>query len=118
MCIRDRLYGVFNDSLPDGWGRLLLDRHMEKHGVNRRQLTVLDRLAYVGQHGMGALIYEPARDEGDVQDKPLALDRIAAESAIVLTGENEGVFEELLRLNGSSAGARPKICLLYTSRCV
>jgi len=105
----DGLYGVFNDSLPDGWGRLLLDRHMEKHGVNRRQLTVLDRLAYVGQHGMGALIYEPARDEGDVQDKPLALDRIAAESAIVLTGENEAVFEELLRLNGSSAGARPKI---------
>lgn len=37
----DGLYGVFNDSLPDGWGRLLLDRTVVKHGVNRRQLTVL-----------------------------------------------------------------------------
>jgi serine/threonine-protein kinase HipA len=29
--------------------------------------------------------------------------------AIMLAGENDEVFEELLRLNGSSAGARPKI---------
>ena len=33
--IFDGLYGVFNDSLPDGWGRLLLDRIVEKHGVRR-----------------------------------------------------------------------------------
>ena len=41
----DGLYGVFNDSLPDGWGRLLLDRTVEKHGVRRGQLNPLDRLA-------------------------------------------------------------------------
>lgn len=39
----------------------------------------------------------------------LALDRLADESALMLAGESEEVFEELLRLNGSSAGARPKI---------
>lgn len=107
--IFDGLYGVFNDSLPDGWGRLLLERTVEKHGVRRGQLNVLDRLAYVGRSGMGALSYEPdrSRDAGD--DVPLALDRLAEESAIMLAGETEEVFEELLRLNGSSAGARPKI---------
>ena len=57
--IFDGLFGVFNDSLPDGWGRLLLDRSVEKHGINRRQLTALDRLAYVGGHGMGAFGYNP-----------------------------------------------------------
>jgi serine/threonine-protein kinase HipA len=105
----DGLFGVFNDSLPDGWGRLLLDRTVERHGIHRRQLNPLDRLAYVGRHGMGALSYEPERGEPDAVDAPLALDKLAEESAIVLTGENEEVFEDLLRLNGSSGGARPKI---------
>jgi serine/threonine-protein kinase HipA len=48
----DGLYGVFNDSLPDGWGRLLLDRTVEKQGIRHGRLTALDRLAFVGQHGM------------------------------------------------------------------
>jgi len=107
--IFDGLFGVFNDSLPDGWGRLLLDRTVEKHGIHRGQLNPLDRLAYVGRHGMGALSYEPELGLENTDDVPLALDRIAEESAAVLAGENEEVFEELLRLNGSSSGARPKI---------
>jgi len=107
--IFDGLYGVFNDSLPDGWGRLLLDRAVEKHGVRRGQLNPLDRLAYVGDNGMGALSYEPDLSKYSSDDMPLALDRLAEESAIVLAGESEEVFEELLRLSGSSAGARPKI---------
>jgi serine/threonine-protein kinase HipA len=107
--IFDGLYGVFNDSLPDGWGRLLLDRTVEKHGVHRGQLNALDRLAFVGRNGMGALSYEPDRSQYTSDEAPLALDRLAEESAIMLAGESEEVFEELLQLNGSSAGARPKI---------
>jgi serine/threonine-protein kinase HipA len=107
--IFDGLFGVFNDSLPDGWGRLLLDRTVEKHGIHCGQLNPLDRLAYVGQHGMGALSYEPELGLQNTDDAPLALDKLAEESAAVLAGENEEVFEELLRLNGSSSGARPKI---------
>ena len=107
--IFDGLFGVFNDSLPDGWGRLLLDRTVEKYGIHRGQLNPLDRLAYVGRHGMGALSYEPELGLQYTDDTPLALDKLAEESAAVLAGENEEVFEELLRLNGSSSGARPKI---------
>jgi serine/threonine-protein kinase HipA len=107
--IFDGLFGVFNDSLPDGWGRLLLDRTVENYGIHRGQLTPLDRLAYVGQHGMGALSYEPELGLQNTDDAPLVLDKLADESAAVLAGENEEVFEELLRLNGSSSGARPKI---------
>ncbi len=105
----DGLYGVFNDSLPDGWGRLLLDRMVEKHGVHRGELNALDRLAYVGRNGMGALTYEPDYSAASPVEGQLPLDRLAEESAIMLSGENEEVFEELLRLNGSSSGARPKI---------
>ncbi len=107
--IYDGLFGVFNDSLPDGWGRLLLDRTVEADGINRRQLTPLDRLAYVGRHGMGALSYEPELGEPTAGEGPLSLDKLADESAIVLAGDNEEVFEDLLQLNGSSGGARPKI---------
>jgi serine/threonine-protein kinase HipA len=109
ITIFDGLFGVFNDSLPDGWGRLLLDRSVERHGIHRGQLNPLDRLAYVGRHGMGALSYEPELGFENTDDAPLALDKLAEESAAVLAGENEEVFEELLLLNGSSSGARPKI---------
>jgi serine/threonine-protein kinase HipA len=113
--IFDGLFGVFNDSLPDGWGRLLLDRTVEKHGIHRGQLNPLDRLAYVGRYGMGALSYEPELGLQSTDDRPLALDKLAEESAAVLAGENEEVFEELLRLNGSSSGARPKIVAQVSS---
>ena len=73
--IFDGLFGVFNDSLPDGWGRLLLDRTVESHGIRRGQLNPLDRLAFVGEHGMGALSYEPDLSEPAfvADEKPLAL---------------------------------------------
>ncbi len=101
------LPGVFNDSLPDGWGRLLLDRKARVDGLMPAQLSPLDRLAYVGHSGMGALVYKP--DFGP-EDAPGALDlnRLAADAKQVLDGGASDVLQELLRLNGSSAGARPK----------
>ena len=104
----DGLFGVFNDSLPDGWGRLLLDRTVECHGIHRGQLNPLDRLAYVGSHGMGALSYEPELGEHGAAEAPLALDKLAEESATILEEENEEIFEELLRLNGIFPGSSPQ----------
>jgi serine/threonine-protein kinase HipA len=105
----DGLYGVFNDSLPDGWGRLLLDRNLSSKGINIQNLTPLDRLAYVGENGMGALSYLPQID-GDLDfQKQLELDVIAKEMNQVLKGESTEMIEELFTLGGSSGGARPKI---------
>lgn len=104
----DGLFGVFNDSLPDGWGRLLLDRAVERYGISRSLLTPLDRLAHVGRHGMGALVYEPDQT-GAEKTTTVELDRIAEESATVLAGEQDDVVEKLFKLNGASSGARPKI---------
>lgn len=101
------LPGVFNDSLPDGWGRLLLDRMMRSRGVSPEETTPLDRLAHVGRTGMGALVYEPDFGDGE-PDGDVDLDQLAAHAQEVLDGEAGEVLEELLALNGSSAGARPK----------
>lgn len=101
------LPGVFNDSLPDGWGRLLFDRFIRSQGGTPSDITPLDRLAHVGAHGMGALVYEPdysAEETGDT----IILDTLAAHVQEVLEGSSEEVLQELLALNGSSAGARPK----------
>ncbi|PTW61682.1 serine/threonine-protein kinase HipA [Breoghania corrubedonensis] len=103
----DGLPGVFNDSLPDGWGRLLFDRFARSQGIAPESLTPLDRLAHVGRTGMGALVYEPDYSLEDAAGA-LNLDELARQAQEVLAGEAEGVLKELLTLNGSSAGARPK----------
>lgn len=102
------LPGVFHDSLPDGWGRLILDRALRTKDIEPENLTSLDRLAHVGQFGMGALVYEPDyRIASDITDK-LNLDALATETHNILEGATTSVLEELVGLNGSSAGARPK----------
>ena len=58
----DGIFGVFEDSLPDGWGRLLVDRQLLKHNINPIETESLDRLAIVGSLGMGALQYVPEFD--------------------------------------------------------
>ncbi len=107
------LPGVFNDSLPDGWGRLLLDRAVMARGIPHQQLTPLDRLAYVGSKGMGALIYEPEYQEASKSTSVLDLDELNEETRGVLGGEAQEVIDKLLELGGSSAGARPKVLVNY-----
>ena len=105
----DGLFGLFNDSLPDGWGRLLLDRKLMKMGINPNTLTALDRLRYVGSHGMGALIYEPEIPQEFLSQFQNDLDIIAQECQQFQVHDDDQFVDELLVLNGSSAGARPKI---------
>src|SRR3546814_2208236 len=57
----DGLHGLFNDSIPDGWGRRVLDRSLQARRIDPLSLTPLDRLTFVGARGMGALIYVPDR---------------------------------------------------------
>lgn len=101
------LPGVFNDSLPDGWGRLLFDRFARSQGVMPTDLTALDRLAHVGLHGLGALVYEPDHSMYE-SSKNISLDNLARQAQDVLEGASDDVLRELIALNGSSAGARPK----------
>ncbi|MAC39435.1 MAG: phosphatidylinositol kinase [Oceanicaulis sp.] len=102
------LHGMFADSLPDGWGRLLVDRRARQLGFEPSQLTPLDRLACVGRRGIGALTYAPAMDVWDGAEGALDLDRLAADAARVLAGEAGAVIAALGQAGGSPAGARPK----------
>lgn len=104
----DGLYGVFADSLPDGWGRLLVDRLLLKNKLNPMHLNSMDRLAIVGNSGMGALTYEPDY-HFEISEQTLELDRIAIECANILKTDYSNDLDKLFELGGSSGGARPKI---------
>ncbi len=101
------LAGVFDDSLPDGWGRLLFDRYMQEQGISPVDITSLDRLAYVGHRGLGALVYTPDYSTWDMVDG-MVLDMVYEHAQAILQGQPTEVLPTMLALNGSSAGARPK----------
>ena len=112
--IFDGLFGLFNDSLPDGWGCLLLDRKLRKLGKFYAEITPLDRLSLIGANPMGALEYEPAAGDSDLYGD-IELDSLSGEVDRILDGEESTVLDELLTLNGSSGGARPKIVACVSS---
>ncbi|WP_136465851.1 type II toxin-antitoxin system HipA family toxin [Flagellimonas onchidii] len=102
------LPGVFNDSLPDGWGRLLFDRYVRSQNLLPEDFTPLDRLAHVGMSGLGALVYEPDHSNLEKEHGAVDLDILSQQTQDVLEGGASEVLQELFDLNGSSAGARPK----------
>lgn len=103
------LHGVFYDSLPDGWGLLLMDRRFRQAGIDLGQVTPLDRLAYIGRRPMGALIYQPAQILDEVSLDTVDLDDLAGQATRVLEGSVEDILPQLIVAGGSPGGARPKI---------
>ncbi|HER27598.1 MAG TPA: type II toxin-antitoxin system HipA family toxin, partial [Rhodospirillales bacterium] len=102
------LHGVFNDSLPDGWGRLLVDRRALQLGIDPATLTPLDRLACVGCSGIGALCYEPVSDVWQPGPEKIALEQLATDAGRVLAGDASEILSVLGQVGGSPGGARPK----------
>ncbi len=105
----DGLYGVFSDSLPDGWGRLLVDRMLNSQNINPREISQIDRLAIVGETGMGALSYKPEYNLLEDKDYQEDYDNLALSCKKILNTEHSADLDNLFRLGGSSGGARPKI---------
>ena len=105
----DGLYGVFSDSLPDGWGRLLVDRMLNSQNINPREISQIDRLAIVGETGMGALSYKPKYNLLEDKDYQEDYDNLALSCKKILNTEYSADLDKLFKLGGSSGGARPKI---------
>lgn len=103
------LMGVFEDSLPDGWGRLLIDRRAAELGISGGSLTPLDRLTVVGTRSMGALVYEPQI----ALDTPVVvkLSELAKQADAVIRNAGSADLERLIAVGGSPQGARPKVLI-------
>ena len=103
------VFGLFNESLPDGWGLLLMDRAFRKAGLDPAGIDAVDRLEYLGSRTMGALTYHPPAQPEEKLHKTLDLSALYKESVKVWQGTATDILPELIKAGGSPGGARPKI---------
>lgn len=100
-------FGIFEDSLPDGYGRYLLHKTLLREGINDANLSVLDKLSIVGNNGMGALMYHP--ETKVIKDSEILDFDLLQEKALQVLKEQQDTDAGLLLYNsGNSGGARPK----------
>ena len=102
------------DALPDKFGNSVVDAWLAAQGVDRSRITPLDRLAYLGGRGMGALEFIP--DRGPEAPPPTALDLaqliFAARAVISGTIEDDrhaaDALTQMISVGTSAGGARAK----------
>lgn len=111
----DNLFGVFNDSLPDAWGKLIVDRHLLSDNNNPDLFSPLQRLSLVGIDGLGALTYHPSQDNLQTSNTLIKLNDYAQQAVKLLAGKETKISNEFYRLTGTSGGARPKIQVVFNT---
>lgn len=103
-------FGVFEDCMPGGYGEYVLQKELEKQGVNYKGLNPLQRLSIVGSSGMGALCYIPD-NKITMPSKSVNLDEVQQAALDVLSGKTDENARRLYVDSGNSGGVRPKILL-------
>jgi len=102
-----------SDSLPDKFGSELFSKYLEKQGKNYRDLTPIEKLAYIGNRGMGALEFRPAKHE-QTNAEILNLQKLNEVSISLLNNEpvaNVDAMANLFHIGTSPGGAQPKILI-------
>lgn len=111
---QDYLPGLIADALPDGWGRLLMDRCFQKNARELASISPLDRLAFISDRAMGALVFTPP-DALSRDPEYHALRELAEGAQVVLAGQDTATLEQLALTGGSPHGARPKVLVQYNT---
>ena len=103
-------FGIFEDSLPDGYGRYLMHKALLRMGIDDFSLSALDRLSIIGNAGMGALTYEPQSTIVTAAYPQSATDfDLLQEKALEVLREQQDTDAEFLLFNSAnSGGCRPK----------
>jgi serine/threonine-protein kinase HipA len=108
----DGLPGLFSDSVPDGWGKVLLRHGLEAKGVLASAISPLDALAFIGHSGMGALAFEPElRGLSKWAEGKISLADLERGIEPILNGTPSAVIEAFIENGASPNGMRPKIIL-------
>lgn len=100
-------FGVFEDSLPGGYGEYLLRKVLSKTGINYGALTPVQRLSLVGSSGMGALCYEPETKMPQIQWEG-SFEEMQQMTLEVLSEKSDDNADVLFYRSGNSGGVRPK----------
>ena len=117
-----RLPAMLADALPDDFGNALIDAYLARHGVRRDHISALDRLAYMGNRGMGALEFRPAIRAIARKPTALQLSQLVLASRKALAGalagdrETEAALKSLVQVGTSAGGARAKAVIAWNSQ--
>lgn len=101
------LFGVFYDSLPDGWGELVITRKLAKEGINYQRLSALTKLSLINDNGLGGLSYIPSQtfeSEAELND----FDHYYKLVEDLLNDKDIDNLDDVYLYGASSGGARPK----------
>jgi serine/threonine-protein kinase HipA len=113
------LPAMLADALPDDFGNALIDAWMATKGVAKSSITVLDRLAYMGQRGMGALEFKPARGAHKESATPIAMKELVEEARRLVQGtfavdhEAKAALANIIKVGTSAGGARAKAVIAW-----
>lgn len=113
--IYQKLPSFIADSLPDAWGNQLFEQWKKRNHLSERSVTPLEKLAFIGKRGMGALEFVPSIDRGastktiDVKALADLAEKIQKErESIRIEADEELTLHSLIAVGTSAGGRQPK----------
>lgn len=117
------LPGLFADSLPDKFGRKVINEYLISIGRDKNSLTPIEELLYIGNRGMGALEYYPHLDGSLNESTEIRIEDIANAARDVLKRRSEseikpeiGRLRDLIKIGSSAGGAKAKAIIAYNEK--
>ena len=107
-----RLPGMLADALPDDFGNALIDAWMADNGVAKPAITSLDRLAYMGKRGVGALEFKPVRGPAEPKSSALHVPQLV-ESLLDRDHLAKAALAPIIQVGTSAGGARAKAVVAW-----
>ena len=111
----NQLAGVFADSLPDKFGNEIIYEYYKNRGIDKYDLSALQKLAYIGTNGMGALEYVPAIETDRIKEV-LEIKHLIEESRLILQGEIQTTIPDIMEVGASAGGARAKAIIQWDKK--
>ena len=115
------LAGVFHDTLPDKFGTKVIERYFESKNIPPHELTVIQKLIFVGDKSIGAITYKPVahKIEEEKNNELIELQNFYENAKKIISGDAFEVVDEMLNFMDSAAsagGARAKAIIGYNCK--
>jgi len=116
------LPAMLADALPDDFGNALIEAWMATKGIEKRAITILDRLAYMGKRGIGALEFRPARGSHTESSAPIEMKQLVEEARRLVEGsfavdhEAKAALANIIKVGASAGGARAKAVIAWNPK--
>lgn len=114
-----RLPAFLADALPDDFGNALINSYLASKGIPENAITVLDRLAYMGNRAMGALEFKPTRGPRTQNATAIELGSLVTEARNALRGtmddevHTNSALRSIIEVGTSAGGARAKAVIAW-----